>query len=459
MPEYRYEAVDAAGVPVHGTADALDRDALEVRLSARNLTLISVTEQTLASLARDGRQLIPRLFQLRFGEVVREAVLTGMPVHTGLRALADEPVHHPLLSLRSWCYTLFFVGSVIALVLGWLTERSMSVVVVPILLIGSCVWAVFQLIEFLIEHGPRQQLLNMAAKLEAGEAIPDSALYALPSQVRSLMRSDAMTEESRAKIVAELMPSVLSEEVHRVKLTGRFAVALLLLPTSLIIVMGSLYTLTDPFQRMFEEFALDVPFVTRLTLSVGALLRSQGAGGPIAFSVLLLAAVAGVLVMVRRRLVWRFLSAIPILGTSLRWQVQSRIARMMAVLLGNDCPAPTAIQIASAGTQVAVLARAGERISLQLNQGANPNADDLQLLGLPVGILKQDDGQSSNDYRRTAVAAFDGLAELLETAATRQSELLVTVVSTFSIAVSAAVIGFMFFSLVIPIIKLLQALV
>ena len=102
MQTYKYQSVLPTGVAVFGVFDADSEAALEEYLLTRGMTL--VTWSVVAIDKRLGTPLaaIPRVLQLRIGERIQEAMLTGLPAHVAIEAMAKEPFEHPLLMTMPW---------------------------------------------------------------------------------------------------------------------------------------------------------------------------------------------------------------------------------------------------------------------------------------------------------------------------------------------------------------------
>ncbi|MDG1895178.1 MAG: hypothetical protein P8J37_09730, partial [Fuerstiella sp.] len=102
MTRYRYEATDRSGIPIHGTTGAESESDLVRQMTARGLRLVSSSELSLNSLIDGHITPLPRLYQLRVGEQLREALMTELPAHEAVRAVAAEPLSHPLLGIAPW---------------------------------------------------------------------------------------------------------------------------------------------------------------------------------------------------------------------------------------------------------------------------------------------------------------------------------------------------------------------
>ena len=165
MPRFRYEAIDAHGIPIHGTIDAVDHAALQATLAGRRQTLVSVQELSLDSLIAQNQSSLPRLYQLRLGEQLRDALLTGLPANEAVRSVAAEPLSHPIPAVMPWlqmtAIVSFLLTAVFCRVTGtyqgllWSTG-IFAIVVVPILRM---------LLITAYQTRPRQVLFDLARQL------------------------------------------------------------------------------------------------------------------------------------------------------------------------------------------------------------------------------------------------------------------------------------------------------
>ena len=102
MPTYKYQSALSTGVSVFGIFDAADPSALDAYLQSRGMTLVEFSEIAIDKQLSTQLAAIPRVLQLRIGERIQEAMLTGLPAHVAISAMAFEPFEHPLLMAMPW---------------------------------------------------------------------------------------------------------------------------------------------------------------------------------------------------------------------------------------------------------------------------------------------------------------------------------------------------------------------
>ena len=192
MPRFRYQATSKNGAPIYGSEDAGSEEALRLLLASRGqrLSLASVVSFD-PSISLTGRR-IPRLAQLRLGAQLREALLTDLPAHQAVRAMAAEPFQHPLLSLLPW--TLGLGGLLVilsSLGIAFLTSLSTPLTAWKITAATLAIQIiVFATATWLLDRRPRKFLRLMADRLEAGEQEINDLLPLLPNELREVMRAN-----------------------------------------------------------------------------------------------------------------------------------------------------------------------------------------------------------------------------------------------------------------------------
>ncbi len=67
---------------------------------------------------------LPRLVQMRIGERLREAILSGMPTQDAIRAVAAEPFEHPVIMLMPWSLLLALFISVVMLLVAVMSPAT-----------------------------------------------------------------------------------------------------------------------------------------------------------------------------------------------------------------------------------------------------------------------------------------------------------------------------------------------
>ena len=458
MPRFRYEAIDAHGVPIHGTIEAVDVSALQKALADRRQKLVSSTELSLDSLTEKNRAVLPRLYQLRLGEHLREAFLTGLPAHEAVRAVAAEPLTHPVLGIASWlqatavlvflCVCAFrqLTGSYQALVLA---TGILAVVGIPLLRI---------VLTQIYQSRPRALLRSLADRLEAGHSPPESLAMAMPAELRCVMNSHA-DDSSKAQVAAELLPSVLGGSL----LTQQFVLTLIgplvmMAVVSIGIYTGVLFVVTK-FGRIFDDFGTELPSMTSVLISLGKLLEGFGIGGWVAYICLMIGMVVFLVFCLSSGRGAEFLETLPVVGVAFRWSMQARVSRILSAMIRNNCSYSESLRTATAGSGFQSVRQLGELLATELETRSGQVLATRKLSGLPLSMLfVADSGQNEIERRSALSATFLNLSEMLEAATLGQGRLLSVIVQFFVILFTGCAVAFGVLAMFLPLIKLLNDL-
>lgn len=471
MPEYRYQAAQAAqsvqtgGHPVYGIQKADSEEQLRADLAARGLVLVSA-DAILVDASLQLRSFgVPRLCQLRIGERLREAFMTGLPAHDAVRAMAMEPFEHPLLAVMPWCmvFGVFLLLPAFAwslLVPGSFTLGIVTAVTVLVVL-PVCWLILYQL----LDRVPRRQLSRLAALLESGEHQQPGSWFGMPKEVRAVMSAD-VGESQKALAISELIPVLMGSRFHR----HRFVLSLLggLFAMSVLFLGGYLveWQVIPGFKKLFQDFGVEMPWLTSLLFAVSDMAVLGGLPGFIGSSMIL----AGILVFVYFGTsygpVAEAVARVPGIGLPVRWLMQAQMARVLAAMLQQDCDRSEALQAAAAATSFPGVRREGIRLADDLRSGRNPGVRSVLLSGLPLSMLATSrDRQPTEDATASHTSSgaaltrcFYAIASMLEQASQGHGRVFGMLLQIIITLVSAVLIGLTAVALFLPLIRLLNDL-
>lgn len=458
MPRFRYEATDDRGIPVHGTADADNDSALADLLSARGLKLISCSELSLNALIAANNQTLPRLYELRVGEQLREALLSGLPAHEALRSVAAEPLSHPMLGIAPWLQGIATAMFAVALICWSLTGEFLEILiatgVVAIFVVPS-LWLILREI-YLVR--PKKLLRSFADRIAAGEALPIQMSSAMSSELKYVMRSK-VSDDAKARVTADLVPGLLGASLK----TQQFVMAtigpLALLIVMLAVIYSGLLFVVPQFTDIFEGFGVELPAITNFVVSISKFIDSFGIAG----WVLMIVAGAGILILAAVGMttgwVAEILSRVPVVGMAFRWVMQAKVARILAAMLRNDCSYSESLRTATAGSDFASVKSTGDIMARELESGSRQVLSSPELSGLPISMLYvSESGQAGDERRIGMVKTFESLSEMLESAAHSQGRLFSIAVQFMTVSVAGFTVGFVVLALFLPLIRLLNDL-
>ncbi|MEZ6124845.1 MAG: hypothetical protein R3C49_16985 [Planctomycetaceae bacterium] len=459
MSRFRYEAVDAAGVPLHGSLEAASTDELQQTLARRGLRLVSSSEQSLNSLVSAHRETLPRLYQLRIGEHLREAILTGLPGHEAVRAVASEPIAHPLLGLIPWLEGVALLLLAGAVLVRLVTGQHDAVVVGGVVLATVIVPAAWYALKQIFEVRPRQLLHRIADRLEAGEPFNATLQSMMPREVRSVMRAN-ISNELKGRVAADLVPSLLggNTRAHRFAYVaiGPFIMLGLILST---LHIGAI-TIIPQFKSIFESFGVSLPGLTLAFISLSDIASILGIGGWLTMAAVSLAALILISLALSTGLGGRLLERIPVIGLVFRWTMQARVARILASMVRHGSSYDEAIRTSTDGSGFPDVSEAGAMIADQMLQGRVTGTHHRLLSGLPISMLTVPEvsGNAAEERRSGIVRTFESLADMLESGTESQGRLFATVMQMAVLTFCGFVVGLIVIALFLPLIKLLNDL-
>ena len=456
MPTFRYKAALSTGVPVYGVFDADSQSGLEAYLLTRGLRLLEANELSIdANVMRTAE--IPRLTQLRVGERIREALLTGMPLHLAVRAIAQEPLEHPLLMLMPWITGFGIYVSLMMTVL-WLMIPSfppalvISPVVITLTLVLVHRWMIRQL-----DRRPRSVLLSIADQMERGQIQLENQPQILPGEL-NVVQNSSLPSEVRAITMAELVPQVAAIRIVRHRIASRLLAPLLISGLLFSGVYIFLLVVVPGFRRSFLDFGIEVPWITSQLLTLSWILELMGVAGLLAFVAIIAAMLSVLYLVITKDSFQSYVQGVPFLGTAIRWAMQARIARVLSVLIRNHANPQQSLVVATASSGLSEVADAGKRLSDGLTQPDQWRPGPA-LSGLPLSLMiRLTDNRCTEETRQETAQVFSGIASALESACMGQGAFIGLFIEMFFIFFSGLVISFVVISLFLPLIKLLNDL-
>lgn len=457
MAVFQYSSRHTSGVPVYGVEEARDAAALRDSLSLRGLQLLSATTLDMHTSLIHRTPAFPRLLQLRVGERLREAVLSDLPAHVAVRAVAEEPLEHPALMLHAWAQVIFcFVACSLGLAAVFF-RPLLSVCFVSVLI--SVTWALIRipLYGFLIA-GPRRLLLDVARRLESGEAAAETLQGLLPSGLEYLVAGQ-LSAEVRARSFAELLSGTTSSSLQRLRVAMQSVGPLLLGGLTLTSVVVYLGYAAPKMSEIFVGFGVALPWVTERLLSAGMWISGPGR---VSVAVSLMAwfcLLSCLWYLIASGRTPTFLLRVPLLGASLKWLSQGRFCYLLSVLLRNQAGPVQALRIAGTGCGRRDLAAAGARLAQSIE--SDRPAEDLprEFDGLPMALLQSRESASGREQQdRIAAEVFGGLGQALEHAATGQGALFVLLAELVVVCLTAGLVLISYVAFFMPLYKLLNDL-
>lgn len=391
----------------------------------------------------ESQEELPRLVQLRVGERIREALLSGLPAHEAVRAVAAEPLDHPIMMLFPWlifsCSCLVLAGMLLTSVMEFISPWTWGVflLAIPVLILLR------EFARYQLEQRPRRFLLRMATRLESGLELNAENSVLLPLEFRAVAKS-RLGSAAQGRVMAELLPLLGHNTMARNRVAVRMTGPLLMGSLLSLLVVAFLVFVVPIFKEIFEDFGVELPGIALLFIAISDLLAAPGWFSlPLAL-LLQLAAIVGFWMLLTSSRSAHIGRSLPMIGTSLRSLAQARFSRLLAVMLRNGAAPADAVSTAGTGSGDRGIRSEAESLGRQLEESQRDLSTGPVLEGLPVSLLRMTAVDQEIDRRRHEVAdVFSGIAAALENAAGAHSSLLVLLLE-ITLVISAGLLTAMF---------------
>jgi type IV pilus assembly protein PilC len=398
---YRYRARSAGGELVRGAMEAPSADAVLANLRSRALFVTSVDRET------------------ALGHTLGRSLSLGRPSRRALLAF-----------FRSFS-TLVRAGVAMRRALEVTIERTTDAVL-------------------------RESLRGVLADVEQGSALGD-ALERRPRAFAPLYVAMVRAGEAGGMLddVLERLATFLERDADlRKKVRAALAYPAVVMTAALGLVLFLIARIVPMFAQMFDAFHADLPATTRALLALGTALSEPAvwiAGGAALAALIVAAAVTartarGALLLDAARL------RLPIIGPLLQKSITARVSRMLATLLRSGIELVTAIAVvipvagspsyAAALGRVDVALRAGEPLTapLETSRLFDPLAVALVRVGEEAGLVDDMLLKVASYFETDVEASIATLGAVLEPAL---------------IGALGTVVGFIVFSVFIPLYSLI----
>lgn len=223
-------------------------------------------------------------------------------------------------------------------------------------------------------HG-RAALMSLVQRLQGGQ-VPDEAWRAtLPGLPAELAR--LITLGLHRGALETLMFDYL-EQLRRRNDMRRLLLMGLSYPLLMLVAIGGIFVLVltnlvPMFQKTFEEFGLELPWLTELFLALSAGLKTWGT----TFAGVMLVGLVGGWWVLRgvggRGAVQSLWRSIPFLGQGQRWVSLANFCHLLATLVELEVPLPQALREAAGVTDDHSLAQDAVNLAAAIEQGMSPN--------------------------------------------------------------------------------------
>ncbi len=302
----------------------------------------------------------------------------------------------------------------------------------------------------------RRALLNLSDRLEQGiplaEAMRDSSAF-LPKNLSPLV--EAGMETGRLDSVMQYSVEQSQRAVSlRQQIWMSLVYPLFLIWFSVMICTFVLLNIIPQFKQIFVDFGTELPGLTSALLGVTTVATRIGWGPIVLFLPILIVLCMLFFMMERSGFARRWLTSIPLLGTVFRFAALSEFCQILAILLESRLPFSKALRFSAAASDDNWLIRKCQLVTQDLDAGATPD-EAAMLADLPNG-LQQVFRHASSD--RTVVESLRGLSDLYAARCSASSRLLTSILEPFVVVMVMGLVSVTAIALFMPLIKLLNDL-
>jgi type II secretory pathway component PulF len=303
----------------------------------------------------------------------------------------------------------------------------------------------------------RPILARTAEALERGEPL-DGALDGLarrfPPQLRGLMIAGCRSGKLADVLGQYVLYANLGDTLRR-RLLMAIAYPLMLLAALATLYIFLCIWIVEAFRFILKDFGIQVPAITTVLLSLSDVTRERGP------QIVLVAAVFAAILFVVFRFAMgpaerrTILSGVPLIGPLLRFSTLSEFCHLVGLLVEAEMPLPEALSLAGEGVKDASLARASRELRLSVEQGRTLSESLVLWPSCPAGLLEILDG---SEGRGDLAPSLHMAGEMFEARARTQSSFISTVFSVLTVVTVIWGVGLVVSALYLPLYTLLRKL-
>ena len=403
MPRFRYQATDDNDQPLkEGTIEAENRFVAVARLlqdgmHVTELEELDENEEGVGEVLEPENVWIVEDRRIAVVDGMAEVVRGGLPLAAGLRALASE-----------------------------LPSRRV-----------------------------RRALETISSRLEQGVSIDEAVagqIDIVPRHLKVLLRAGVNTGRLGELLEHYLHFARTSLDTRRRSILALFYPLLLILVT--MMVFGTLVAfVVPPFEKIFRDFGMQIP---ELTLGVLWLARALGGWRLAILPVLLLVLVLAWILIGRLAgpLQRKWLYYVPAMGRMVRLSAVSRFCHLLAIGLDHRVPLPEALRLAGSGTGDAYISQTTSRMATDVATGHSLSQAASTHRMVPE-ITHVFEWEGRDDAFSEVLRAT---GDICAAQARVQSGLIRVLVEPMAVLGVALIVGLIAIALLMPMVKLLNAL-
>jgi len=301
----------------------------------------------------------------------------------------------------------------------------------------------------------RRALETISSRLEQGVSIDEAVagqIDIVPRHLKVLLRAGVNTGRLGELLEHYLHFARTSLDTRRRSILALFYPLLLILVT--MMVFGTLVAfVVPPFEKIFRDFGMQIP---ELTLGVLWLARALGGWRLAILPVLLLVLVLAWILIGRLAgpLQRKWLYYVPAMGRMVRLSAVSRFCHLLAIGLDHRVPLPEALRLAGSGTGDAYISQTTSRMATDVATGHSLSQAASTHRMVPE-ITHVFEWEGRDDAFSEVLRAT---GDICAAQARVQSGLIRVLVEPMAVLGVALIVGLIAIALLMPMVKLLNAL-
>lgn len=401
MKQFRYIAEDTDGTRHEGELSAASDEAARQQLGEQGLRIVDLTPANDA-----GKTPAPKLSPKESEDVVvaiAELSNSELPLVEGLRAAADEA-----------------------------TSSRVA-----------------------------KALRQIAAEVEQGfalESVMGQRGKFLPPHVRGLVAAAARTQRMGLALDDLVEHHRATREVWR-SVVGAIAYPMIVLAMTLFVLAFLPIFIIPQFKRMFEEFELELPAITRAVIGVSDAILWLGEGPGLWIAATVGIAFIALMVFTSYGIgtpgTHRFTTTMPLIGPIWQWSGTAAFSRLLATMLECGIPLPEALRLSRDGVRDPEIREVAKQFASGVEQGRTLAELLTESNRLPASITPFVHwGERTGKLPEALRAVTDMLLQRVQ----MRTLLLRSIAPPVVFILVGLLIGFMVISLFLPLFSLIQGL-
>lgn len=303
----------------------------------------------------------------------------------------------------------------------------------------------------------RRVLQSICNRLDEGEplqAVLGEHASAIPPHLTGLIEVGVRTGSLGLILEKYVEYARRSTEIRR-RIWLSLGYSIILILAALILVATMLVFTVPDLAAVYDDFSVELPASTVTVIMLGRVLANHGPAILVGIVVLAAAVWMSLSWIFGRAVRRRLLNIVPLIGPLLHFSSLAHFCRLLGILVDNRIELPAALRMAAEGTGDPNIQDGGHRLAEQVESGVNVSRAAATLPQFPptlINFLRWD------EHPDALSDALETAAEILEARASVQTRLLAVFIEPVVILFVAMSVGMLVISLLLPSVKLLNAL-